>query len=286
MKLIIKVWRCAARSLWVSVLLLTTGPHAYSASGQKEPTVRTARAVPETTSQAQARGILMKMAEFLGGTARFRVTVRSGYDAVQASGQKIEFGEYRTVTLSRPDRLRVEVERSDGAKTLIVLNGKEIAVVDFTSKVYATAQQPGTLDESLVYFVRDLGMRLPLAALLLNQLPAELQNRILSVDYVEETRIYGTACHHLAASTDTVDLQVWVAVGDKPLPQRIVLTYKTAAGQPQFWAQFEDWNLAPQLTDATFALQIPDGLQKVAFAAQLPRASPQARTPSAKKGAK
>ncbi|KDR37498.1 hypothetical protein BG61_18125, partial [Caballeronia glathei] len=188
----------------------------------------------------------MKMAEFLGGTPNFRVGVRSGYDAVQPSGQKIEFGEYRTVTLSRPDRLRIESERSDGAKTLVVLTGKEIALVDFSSKVYATAPQPGTLDESIVYFVRDLGMRLPLAALLLNRLPAELQDRVRSVNYVEKTSIYGTASHHLAARTDTVDLQVWVADGDKPLPQRIVLTYKKAAGQPQFWAQFIDWNLAPQ----------------------------------------
>ena len=125
--------------------------------------------------------------------------------------------------------------------------GKRSFWSTLASKVYATAPQPGTLDESIVYFVRDLGMRLPLAALLLNRLPAELQDRVRSVNYVEKTSIYGTASHHLAARTDTVDLQVWVADGDKPLPQRIVLTYKKAAGQPQFWAQFIDWNLAPQL---------------------------------------
>jgi hypothetical protein len=272
--------------MWISVLLLTTAPHAYSASGQKEPTVRAERVEPETASQAQARAILMKMAEFLSGTPSFRVVVRSGYDAVQRTGQKIEFGEYRTVTLSRPDRLRVEGERSDGARTLIVLTGKEITLVDFASKVYATAPQPGTLDESIVYFVRDLGMRLPLAALLFNGLPAELQGRVLSVDYVEKTSIYGTASHHLAARTATVDLQVWVADGDKPLLQRVVLTYRNAPGQPQFWAQFEDWNLAPKVDDATFSVRIPDGLEKVAFAARLPRASPPARTASAKKEAK
>ncbi|WP_229518022.1 DUF2092 domain-containing protein [Paraburkholderia terrae] len=267
-------------------MLLTTAPHAYSASEQKEPPVRAARAEPETASQAQARAMLMKMAEFLGGTPSFRVGVRSGYDAVQPSGQKIEFGEYRTVTLSRPDRMRVESERSDGAKTLVVLTGKEIVLVDLASKVYATAPQPGMLDESIVYFVKDLGMRLPLAALLLNGLPEELQARVRSVDYVEKTSIYGTASYHLAARTDTVDFQVWIADGDKPLLQRIVLTYKNAVGQPQFWAEFVDWNLAPQLDDATFSTQIPDGLQKVAFAAQLPRASPMARQSSAKKGAK
>jgi hypothetical protein len=284
--LIANILRCGSRATWISVLLLTTAPHAYPASEQKAPPVRAAQAESETASQAQARVILMNMAEFLGGTPSFRVGVRSGYDTVQPSGQKIEFGEYRTVTLSRPDRMRVESERSDGAKTLVVLTGKEMFLVDFASKVYATAPQPGALDESIVYFVKDLGMRLPLAALLLTRLPEELQTRVRSVDFVEKTSVYGTASYHLAARTDTVDFQVWIADGDKPLLQRIVITYKKAVGQPQFWAEFANWNLAPQLDDATFAAQIPDGLQRVAFAAQLPRASPAAHRSSAKTGAK
>jgi hypothetical protein len=65
-----------------------------------------------------------------------------------------------------------------------------------------------------------------------------------------------------------VDFQVWIADGDKPLLQRIVLTYKEAVGQPQFWADFVNWDLAPRLDDATFSAQIPDGLQRVAFAAE------------------
>jgi hypothetical protein len=267
-------------------LVLTAAPPAYSAPAQKEPAADAAAAEPETASQAQARAILMKMAQFLGGTPSFRVSLRGGYDAVQPSGQKIEFDEYRTVTLSRPDRLRVEGESSDGAKTLTVFTGKEIMLVDFASNVYATAPQPGSLDDTIVYFVRDLGMRLPLAAMLLSRLPTEFQDRVRSVDYVEKTSIDGTASHHLAARTDTVDFQVWVADGDKPLPLRVVLTYKTEAGQPQFRAQFSEWNLAPEIDDATFSAQVPDGLQKVAFAAQLPRISPTALKPSAKQGVK
>ena len=228
----------------------------------------------------------MRMADFLGGAQRFSVSVRGGYDAVQKSGQKIEFGEMRTVTLSRPDRLRIEGERSDGTKTLTVFNGKEIVLIDETSNVYATAPQPGGVDDTIVHFVKDLGMRLPLAVLLVSQLPAELKDRVRSVDYVEKTSIYGSPSHHLAGRTDMVDFQVWVADGDTPLPQRVVITYKKAKGEPQFWAQFSDWNLAPALDDSTFLAKPPDGAQKVAFAAQLPRLSPAARKPSADKGAK
>lgn len=270
--------------LCIVALLLTAPPPANCASAQDAPAAQATDF--EAASQVQARAILMKMAQFLEGTQSFHVILRAGYDAVQPSGQKIEFAENRTVTLSRPDRLRVESERSDGATILTVFTGKELVLVDHASNVYATAPQPGTLDDSIVYFVRDLGMRLPLAAMLLSRLQAELQERVRSVDYVEKTSIYDAVSHHLVARTDTVDFQVWVADGDKPLPQRIVMTYRTAAGQPQFWAQFSDWNLAPRLDDGTFSAHVPEGFQRIAFATQLPQLTPAARNPSTKRGAK
>jgi hypothetical protein len=122
--------------------------------------------------------------------------------------------------------------------------------------------------------------------LLVSQAAAELKNRVRSVDYVEKTNIHGSTSHHLAARTGEVDFQVWVADGDKPLPQRVVITYKKATGEPQFWAQFSDWNLAPAIEDSTFLVTPPDGAQKVPFAAQLPRRSPAAGKRSAEKGAK
>lgn len=237
-------------------------------------------------SQVLAREILMRMAAYLGGAKGYSVSLRAGYDAVQKSGQKIEFNENRKVTLSRPDRLRVEGERSDGAKTLVVFNGKEITLVDGANNVYATAPQPGNIDHSVVHFVSDLGMRLPLAVMLLTRMPAEFEARVKTVDYVEKANVLGRPTHHLAARTNDVDFQVWVADGDQPLPMRVVITYKKSPGQPQFWAQFSDWNLAPAVNDATFTAQIPAGAQKVAFAAQLPRATMAARKASADKGAK
>ena len=278
-----RMWRQAFWTAGTAALLLAAGP----ADAQQPRSGKTAPAAAAVTeSQARASAILARMADFLSGAQRFSVSVRGGYDAVQKSGQKIEFGEMRKVTVSRPDRLRMEGERSDGAKVLVVFNGKEIVLVDETSNVYATAPQPGGLDDTIVHFVKDLGMRLPLAVLLVSQLPAELKDRVQSIDYVERTNIHGSTSHHLAARTDLVDFQVWVADGDSPLPQRVVITYKKAKGEPQFWAQFSDWNFAPALEESTFLAKPPDGAQKVAFAAQLPRVSPGARKPSPDKGAK
>lgn len=264
----------------IALMLMGSGP-AYaqqSAPGKKAPRV--------TESQVQARAILMRMAEYLAGTQAFSVNLRGGYDAVQKSGQKIEFSEMRKITVSRPDRLRIETEESDGDKSLTVFTGKEIVLVNTTDNVFAIAPQPAGLDNTIVHFVRDLGLRLPLAMMLVTQLPAELKARVRSIDYVEKTSLYGVPAHHLAARTDTVDFQVWVADGEKPLPQRVVITYKKDKGQPQYRALLSDWNLAPAIADSTFSVKPPVGAIRIAFATQLPSVASAARKSSAKKGAK
>jgi hypothetical protein len=143
------------------------------------------------------------------------------------------------------------------------------------------AAQPGGVDETLVYFVRDLGMRLPLAALFLSKAGGDLDRRVKAVEYVEKTAILGAAAHHLVGRTDTVSFQVWIADGDQPLPQRIVLTYPAERGQPQFRAQFSGWNVAADAPDSAFTFTPPANASKIPFAAALPRY----RGASAKKGA-
>lgn len=87
----------------------------------------------------------MGMAELLSRTQRFSVNVLSSYDAVQPSGQRIEFGDSRTFTVSRPDRMRVEAERSDGHKQLVLFDGKAITAYSSPRNVYARISRPGNL---------------------------------------------------------------------------------------------------------------------------------------------
>jgi hypothetical protein len=199
---------------------------------------------------------------------------------VQASGQKIEFDETRKIVVSRPNQLRVEAEHSDGERHLVLYDGKDITVFSPSQNVYAQIPKPGGIDEAVMYFLRDLHMRLPLAMLLLGRFPEEIDRRTQSLDYVERTSIDGTPVHHLAGRAETVDYQIWIAEGARPLPLRAVLTYKNAEGQPQFRARFSDWNLAPEIQDSQFAFNPPEGARKIAFAAQLPRLElPGATTP-------
>lgn len=227
---------------------------------------QTSAANPEIEEQAMA--VLQRMIEFLTQAQRFSVTVDTGFDVVQDSGQKIEFGETRQMVLRRPDRLRIEATKRDGSKVGMLFDGKDIAVFNTKENVYATVASPGTVDEAIAYFLNDLDMRLPLAEWLSSQFTKTLPERVRAATYVEPSQIAGVPCDHLALRGDEADLQLWVAQGNQPLPRRLVITYKREDGRPQFWAQFSEWNLAPEVPDTLFVFTPPAGAAKIVFARQ------------------
>ncbi len=261
----------------VYVAVMTTSISCAENATMKSPDTQAAPKVdsqsvakPSVAEPTVAKDILKRMAEFLAKTPQFSVNLSDSFDAVQASGQKIEFGESRKITVSRPNGLRVDLEESSGEKHTVLYDGKDITVFSPSKNVYAQTAKPGGIDEAVMYFLKDLHMRLPLAMLLTTRFPAEIESRTQALDYVERTLINGVPSHHLAGRTETVDYQVWIAEGAQPLPLRAVLTYKNAEGQPAFRAEFSDWNLTPQVQDSQFVFTPPAGARKIAFLAQLP----------------
>ena len=268
----------------IAPLIMVGCAQEKAAFRPQPPAAVSSTATPVAVAERDAKKILMSMAEFLAKAPRFSVNLTGSFEVLQVSGQKIEFGENRKITVSRPNGLRVEVEHSDGEKHLVLYDGKEITTFSPTQNVYAQVSKPGGIDEAVTYFLKDLHMRLPLAALLLSRFPAELESRTQALDYVEKDVIHGIPVHHLAGRTETVDYQVWVPAGAQPLPLRVVLTYKNAEGQPSFRAAFSDWNLAPEIQDNQFAFTPPEGARKIAFLAQLPQVALEGPTKSEQTG--
>lgn len=247
--------RLVAVLAWALALLLVAVPISAQ---QTSPT-------DAKKSEEQAMAVLKQMAEFLSKAQRFSVTVDLGFDAVQDSGQKIEFGETRKILLRRPDHLRIDTTKKNGAKEELIFDGKDITVFNVKENVYATVAKPGTVDDAIMYFVNDLDMRLPLSELLNSNLAKGLSEQVRTAAYVEQAQIAGIPCDHVAFRGDQADLQLWVAQGNQPLPQRAVITYKREDGRPQFWANFTKWNLAPKVPDSLFTFTPPKGAVKIAF---------------------
>ncbi len=250
----------SVRSLWTACAALGV-VLAFVATSALAADNATQTAVAEQDSEAGR--ILSEMANIIAEAPAMSVTIRSGYDAIQEDGQRIEFGEKRRIMLQRPDRVRVDVQRSDGDKGQILFDGKTITAFRAADNVFARVEKNGTIDEILVFMVKDLQMTMPLARMFLTNFPQALEKQVTSVSYVEEDQLFDVPTDHLAARSAAIDLQVWVTQGEQPLPRRVVITYKNAEGEPQFWAEFSDWTLSPKIEADSFSFTPPTGAEMI-----------------------
>ncbi len=239
--------RRAGHTLAIVVGLLMAGIHPSVAGGA------------ENTAAARIEA----MANLLAKAQRLGVAVDCTYDVVQDSGQKIEFGERREIALRRPDRARVDVTRRDGSRRGIVFDGTQLTAFDLDKKVYATVPKPGTVDAALDYYTQDLKMRLPLRELFAADLPQQLKDALGSARLVGKETVGGVATDHVAFRGATADVQVWIARDGDPLPQRIVITYRLAVGQPQFAADFHGWTFKPDAPDSAFVFAPAAGAERI-----------------------
>ncbi len=258
MKIVARFGR--VRSLWAACAALGV-VLAFVATSALAADNATQSAVAE--QDLEASRILYEMANVLAKAPAMSVTIRSGYDAIQEDGQRIEFGEKRRIMLQRPDRVRVDVQRSDGDKGQILFDGKTITAFRAADNVFARVEKNGTIDEILVFMVKDLQMTMPLARMFLTNFPQALEKQVTSVSYVEEDQLFDVPTDHLAARSAAIDLQLWVTQGEQPLPRRVVITYKNAEGEPQFWAEFSDWTLSPKIEADSFSFTPPTGAEMI-----------------------
>lgn len=261
----------AIRSTALSPLLLMACllPAVLVAAEGTEPDAAHSDA-PESSS---AMDQLMRMAQFMSQLEQFSVALQSAYDVVQDSGEKIEFSERRELVMIRPDRLRVDVERSDGEAQRVTFDGQSISVFNATRNLYASSEIEGDVDAAIMHFVNDLKMRLPLAMLLVSTLPDEIETRVSAAEIVEIAFLGGKPLVHVAARTESVDFQVWLPEDGDPLPRRVVITYKHESGQPQYRADFSDWNLRPSPLASLVAFDIPSNANRIQFLSEIIRAA-------------
>lgn len=216
---------------------------------------------------ADALALVNRFGAFLAAQPRFGFELELSYEVQQQDEQRLEFGSFRRYTVRRPDHLRVdELRRSGGARELY-FDGDQLTVWVPDEKAYALAKlaKHRDLDETLD-LVRDaLDIAVPLGDLLRSDPTARLEEHMVSAYVVGRENLAGVACDHVAWRTDEVDGELWIAAGERPLAQRVVIHYRDLDGQPRFSAQFRSWTFEPEAADATFRFAPPGDAERVRF---------------------
>lgn len=217
--------------------------------------------------------VLKKATSAIAGAEKFKVTTEFGFDVLQEDGQKLEFGARQETTIMRPGKARVSFNRRDGANGGILFDGKQIVVFNPAEKAYAIEPFEGDIDAAFNHLTSELGIPMPLNDFFSSDPASALAAKLDSGYVVGESMIAGVLCDHLALRNEEVDFQVWIARGETPLPHRIVITYKNEDGQPQFWAQFIEWDLSPEIPSNLFNFNPPEGSEEIPFAVVDPAAA-------------
>ena len=211
----------------------------------------------------QAMDILQNMARNIAEAKQFNVTLSSSYDAPQANGQMVEFEALRKIQVVRPDKLRVDLQKSGGDQRIMVFDGKQIIIHNVAENVYAREEIKGTVDDAVKHLVSVLKIPLPLARIFRTGLPEEFDKLVERIDYVELNMLTDVPTDHLAVRTRDVDFQIWIAQGEEVLPRRIVITYKNFRGAPQFRANFTNWNFSAKGVKGPFTYSPPKNAELV-----------------------
>jgi len=131
--------------------------------------------------------------------------------------------------------------------------------------VYASEKVPAKLDEAADYVMKEFGFSPPLVDLLYSDPYEVLKGKALFGLYVGMSMVDGQRCHHLAFVDKYIDWQIWIEDGKQLVPRKLLITYKTIPGAPQFTAVLSEWDFATRLPDALFAATLPAGAKKIQF---------------------
>src|SRR6516165_9310954 len=208
--------------------------------------------------QADAKRLLKAMSDYLGAQKTISFDYDVNLELVSKQQQKIGLASSGSVTLNRPDKLRLT--RTGGfANVEMVFDGKTLTLWGKNSNLYTQIEAPGTIDQ-LEDVLRDKYHRpVPGADMLISDPYKELMPEVNDVKDLGAGVIRGVECDHLAFRTKEVDWQIWIAQGARPYPCRYVITSKKVTGWPQYTLDTWGWKTGAEVASDSFKLEIPAG---------------------------
>ncbi len=222
--------------------------------------------VEKVVIDATTERVLLDACAYLRSAERYSVNVDVNYDEVLLDGTTVQYSRDNRVTMVRPDRLRLDVNDDRGARN-VYFDGKSVTLYRPDSGLYAVAETSGNLD-AMLDLAEAKGISLPLDDLLYSQPCATFGEHLRTGTYAGLHYLDGDWYHHLLLATDAVDVQLWVALGEEPVIQKVVITYRDAPGAPQYSALMSDWDFTSEIDGTLFTFAPPDGARKVAFRTQ------------------
>lgn len=235
----------ASGLLWILVVLSSMSPPATAQGASPDPVA-----------------LLQEMSSYMASLEAFEFQANVAFDDVPLPDTKVLYSGSMNVHLRRPDRLHV-IYQDDLTARELWLDGSMVTVLAPTENLWAATKAKPSIDATLSMLASDYDLSIPLDDLLVSDPHSTLTANVKADRYVGLHDVNGVPCHHLIFGQETINWQVWIEAGLKPLVRKVVITYKTLPMAPQFAVVITGWNLNPTLPDSRFEPEIPEGAGRI-----------------------
>ena len=208
--------------------------------------------------------LLTKTCAVLGSADAFSFHAEVLFDQVLPHAVKIQFAGAIDLALQRPDEMVIDYHSDHGAKELWYQKST-LTLFDPQRLMYATLNVPDSIDAMLDQIAETYHLWFPLSNFAYSDACARIKNQIIFGTYVGVNDVNGTATDHIAFSSKTIDLQLWLDRTAKPLPRKIVITYRTKVGSPEYMAVLSEWKFPKHIAASRFRAQVPKDAKRIEF---------------------
>lgn len=212
----------------------------------------------------KAAEILQNMSYFLGSKYEYTYKAEMMFDDVLESKQKVQYNAEETVYLKKPDKFYVGYVTDIGGYKIWYDAGKA-TLLEVPVNDYSISTLPTTVDQALNKLKEEYQFTPALSEFLYINTYKLMTADVTSGAYFGISKVMGTNCHHLVFVQKDIDWQIWIEDGKRPIPRKLVITYKNVAESPQFIALIKDWITDKPITNFAFKPEIPDVNNRVEF---------------------
>jgi len=234
--------RHAAAGLGVLILLiLVVTPAGPTVAGDKQAW-SPAPLTGEAGDLPDPRVVIQRALDFVQSHEKFGFEVLSTYEAVQESGQKLQFDMLQRVAIKRPDQLFWKTLHDDAATDSAWYKDGKFTLLRQPANVWGRVAVPSTLPEAMSSIAYEYKVPVPFADLLTGDAgELWLGEDVEWVNYIGEAWADGQWTDHVALRRPGVDIQIWFRQGDEPYPVKMAIVRTDEDGQPGFSARFREW---------------------------------------------
>ena len=205
----------------------------------------------------QAAEILQNMSYFLGSKSEYTFKADAMFDVLISGERKIQYSAQETVYVQKPDKFTIEYVTDIGGYKIWYTAG-QTTILSLPTNDFTLTTLPGSIDQALKKLMEQYNFAPALSEFLFINTYREMTQNVISGAYFGTSKVFGTKCNHLTFVQNNIDWQIWIDAGRRPVPRKLVITYKNLPGSPQFIAIIKDWVTDKPITGYAFKSDIPN----------------------------